>query len=59
MENLSETLNNDRKYKKETEIKNTIIQIRCTLDRINSRQEETEEWISDLEEVVMESTQAE
>ena len=38
---------------------NTVIEIKNTLDGINSRLEEAEEWIGDLEDRVMESNQAE
>ena len=39
-------------------MKKTINVIKNTLDRINSRLEETEEQISDLEDRVMKSNQA-
>lgn len=44
-----------RKYKKESEMKNSVMEINI-LEEIQSRLEDTEEWISDL---VMESKQAE
>ena len=40
-------------------MKNAIIEIQNILDRIKSRLEEAEEWISSPEDRVMESNQAE
>ena len=48
-----------KRYKKQSEIKSMISEMKNTLDRINSRLEEAEEWLSDLEDKVMESNQAE
>ena len=44
---------------KQTEMKNTITEMKNTLEGINSRITETEEWISDLEDRMVEFTAAE
>ena len=61
MEYLSETLNKEIENikKNQSEMKNSTIEVKDTLDGVNSRQEEAEKWISNLEHRVMESNQAE
>ena len=59
MENLTETLNKEIENINQSEMKNSITEIKNTLHGRNSRLEEAEEWISDLEDRVMESNQAE
>ena len=61
MEDISETLNKEIKNikKDQSEMKNTIHEIKNTLDGINSRLNEAEEWIRNLEGRVMEKNQAE
>ena len=44
---------------KQTEMNNTITEMKNTLEGINSRITETEEWISDLEDRMVEFTAAE
>ena len=44
---------------KQTEMNNTITELKNTLEGINSRITETEEWISDLEDRMVEITAAE
>ena len=44
---------------KQTEMNNTIIEMKTTLEGINSRTTEAEEWISDLEDRMVEFTAAE
>ena len=58
MDGLSENSNKEIK-KKKPELKNRVTEMRNTLEGINSRSEEAEEWISNLEDRVVESTQAE
>ena len=41
---------------KQTEMNNTIIEMKSTLEGINSRKTEEEEWISDLEDRMVEFT---
>ena len=41
---------------KQTEMKNTIIEIRNTLEGTNSRITKAEEWISELEDTIVEIT---
>ena len=43
---------------KQTEMNNTITEIKTTLEGINSRTTEAEEWISDLEDRMVEFTAA-
>ena len=43
--------------KNQTELKNTIIEIKNTLERINSRLDDTEEWMSKLADRVVEITE--
>ena len=58
MENINEALNKEIK-KNKSEMKNMISEIKHTPDGINSRLEEAEEPINDLEDRVMEGNQAE
>ena len=58
MDGLSENSNKEIK-KKKPELKNRVTEMRNTLEGINSRSEEAEEWISNLEDRGVESTQAE
>ena len=44
---------------KQTELKNPITELKNILERINNRLGDTEEWISELEDRVVEITQAE
>ena len=44
---------------KQTEMNNTITEMKTTLEGINSRITEAEEWISDLEDKMVEFTAAE
>ena len=39
-----------RRIKEQTEMNNTILEVKNTLEGINSRITEAEEWISDLED---------
>ena len=49
-----------RKYKEEPKkLKNTITEIKNTLEGNNSRLDDTEEWISDLEDRMVEFIAAE
>ena len=48
-----------RKYKKESELKNAVTKIKNTLEGINSRLDDREEWISDMEGRIVEITQSE
>ena len=41
---------------KQTEMKNTLIEIRNTLEGTNSRITKAEEWISELEDTIVEIT---
>ena len=41
------------------ELKNTISEIKTTLERMNSRLDDTEEWINKLKERVVEITRIE
>ena len=41
------------------ELKNTISEIKTTLERMNSRLDDTEEWINKLKERVVEITRTE
>ena len=58
MEKMQETFNNDLeelKSKQTMKLKNTINEIKNTQDGINSRITEAEEWISDLEDKIVET----
>ena len=61
MEKLQETFNKDLEElkSKQTMMNNTINEILNSLEGINSRMTETEEWISDLEDKIVEITTAE
>ena len=58
---MQETFNKDVEELKRNQamMKNTINEIKNTLDGINSRITEAEEWISDLEDKMVEITTAE
>ena len=56
-ENFNKELENIKKNK--TELKNTITEMKNTPEGINSRLDDTKEWISKLEERVGEITPAE
>ena len=58
MEKIQEMLNENLEELKneQTEMNNTISEIRSTLEVINSRITEAEEWISDLEDKMLEIT---
>ena len=45
--------------KNQTELKNIITEIKSTLEGINNRLDDTEEWISELEDRVVKISQAE
>ena len=47
------------KMLKKSEMKNTILDLRKSLERFNSRVEEVEEWISKVDERLEEIIQAE
>ena len=61
MEKIQETFNKDLKEvkSKETMMNNTVKKIKNTLEVINNRITEAEEWISDLEDKIVEITAAE
>ena len=61
MEKIQESINKDQEKlkKKHTETNNTITEIKNTLEGINSRIPEAEEWISELENKVVETTSEE
>ena len=61
MEKIQETFNKDLKElkSKQTMMKNTINEIKNSLEGSNSRITEAEEWISDLEDKIVEITAAE
>ena len=61
MEKIQETFNKDVEElkSKQTMINNTINEIKYSLEGINSRITEAEEWISDLEDKIVDITTAE
>ena len=61
IDKMQETFNKDLEELKRSEamMKNTINEIKNNLDGINSRITETEEWISGLEDKIVEITTAE
>ena len=61
IEKMQEMFNKDLEElkNKQTEMNNTTTGMKNTLGRINSRITETEEWISDLEDRMVEFTAAE
>ena len=61
IEKMQEMLSKDLEEikNKQTEMKNTITEMKTTLEGINSRVTEAEEWISDLEDRMVEITAAE
>ena len=60
IDKMQETFNRDLEdlKNKQTEMNNTIIKMKTTLEGINSRITEAEEWISDLEDRMEEFTAA-
>ena len=58
VEDIGEILHRDKK-KKQSEMKNTVCEIKNTLDGMNSRLREAEEWINVLEDTAVETNQAE
>ena len=58
MEKIQETFNKDLEelQSKQTMMKNTIHEIKNSLEGINSRITEAEDWISDLEDKIVEIT---
>ena len=61
MEKIQEMLNKDleEQKSKQTVMNNTINEIQNSLEGVNSRITEAEEWISDLEDKIVEKTTAE
>ena len=61
MEKIQETFNKDREElkSKQTMMNNTINEIKNSLQGINSRITDTEEWISDLEDKILKIATAE
>ena len=61
MDEYSENYNQDWENirKNQSELKNTITEMKNTLEWINSRLDDTEEWISNQEDRVIEITQPE
>ena len=60
MEKKQESINKDIKLKtKHSETNNTITEIKNTLEGINSRISEAEEWISELEDKMVKITSEE
>ena len=61
MEKIQETFNKDRGElkSKQTIMNNTSNEVKNSLEGINSRITEAGEWISDLEDKIMEVTTAE
>ena len=61
IEKMQEMFNKDLEElkNKQTETKNTITEMKNTLEGINSRITEAEEWVSDLEDRMVEFTAAE
>ena len=55
-ENFNEKLEN--REKNQSELKNKIMEMKNSLEGINSRVDDTEEWISNLDERLEEITQA-
>ena len=57
MKKIQETFNKDPEELKSKEtVMNTITEINNTLERINSKITEAEEWISDLQDTIVERT---
>ena len=61
MEKIQETFNKDleEQNSKQTMMNNTINEIKNSLEGINSRITEAEEWISDLEDKIVETATTE
>ena len=58
-EKIQEMLERARRSKEQTEMNNTITEMKNTLEGINSRKNEAEEWISELEDRMVEITATE
>ena len=58
-EKIQEMIERDRRSKEQTEMNNTITEMKNTLEGINSRKNEAEEWISDQEHKRVEITTTE
>ena len=54
MEKMQESINKDLEELKNKYTNNTITEIKNTLEGINSRVSEAEEWISELEDKIVE-----
>ena len=52
---MKEMFNKDLEELKNKEMNNTITEMKNTLEGINSRTIETEEWVSELEDRMMET----
>ena len=60
IDELSENFNKETEnIFKRSELKNTIIEIKNTLEGLNSRLDDAQDWISNLENKVVEITQLE
>ena len=59
MEKMQESINKDLEELKNKHTNNTITEIKNTLEGINSRVSEAEEWISELEDKMVEITSEE
>ena len=59
MEKMQESINTDLDELKNKHTNSTIIEIKNTLEGINSRKSEAEEWISELEDKIVEITSEE
>ena len=59
MEKMEESINKDLEELKNKHTNNTITEIKNTLEGINSRISEAEEWISELEDKMVEITSEE
>ena len=59
MEKMQESINKDLEEQKNKHTNNTIMEIKNTLEGISSRISEAEEWISELEDKMVEITSEE
>jgi len=59
MEKMQESINKDLEGLKNKHTNNTITEIKNTLEGTNSRKSEAEEWISELEDKMVEITSEE
>ena len=59
MEKMQESINKDLEELKNKHTNNAITEIKNTLEGLNSRISETEEWISELEDKMVEITSEE